>query len=55
MKKYTVHFMGFYGYDVEVEAETEDEARELAEPIFEEADVRDFFFESNGTDVWEEE
>lgn len=54
MAKYTVHFMGYYGYDVTVEAGNEEEAKEKARPIFEDADPSDFFFESNGTDVWEE-
>lgn len=53
IKKYTVHFMGYYGYDIEVEAESEEEAIIKATPIFDEADVRNFNFVSNGTDVWE--
>ena len=54
MAKYIVHFMGYYGYDVAVEADNEDEAKEKAQPIFDDADANDFFFESNGTDIWEE-
>lgn len=51
--KYNVHFMGYYGYDVEVEANSEDEAEDKATAIFEETNANEFFFESNGVDIWE--
>ena len=53
MKKYNVHFTGYYGYDVVVEAENEDEAKEIAEEY--EHDEDDYYYQSNrgGTDVWE--
>lgn len=55
--KYRVHFMGYYGYDIDVEADNEDEAKEKADKIFcdlsDEEFCRDVYFESNGTDVWE--
>lgn len=49
--KYNVHFMGYYCYDVVVEAKNKDEAREIAEqytPTYDEYD-----YQSNGTDIWE--
>ena len=55
MNKYTVHFAGYYGYDVKVEANSEEEAKEKARPIFEEANANDFWFEDNGADVFEDE
>lgn len=53
MAKYRVHFIGYYGYDVEIEANNEEEARELATPIFENADANDFYFENDGADIFE--
>ena len=54
MKKYTVHFSGYYGYDVNVEAENEEDAIAKAEPIFEETDdISGFTFEPESTDVFE--
>ena len=50
--KYSVHFMGYFGYTVEVEANSEEEAERLATPIFEETDAREFDLTPNGTDVW---
>lgn len=57
--KYNVHFMGYYGYDIKVEADSEDEAKEKAEVIFENLPNDEFCnnatFESNGTDIWEDD
>lgn len=53
-KLYRVHFMGYYGYDVDVLAEDEDEAKEIAEPISWDAKLEDYYYESNGSDVWED-
>ena len=55
MKKYEVHFEGFYGYDIEVEAENEEVARNKAEILFDEADANEFMFIPNGVDVMEED
>ena len=55
MKSYTVHYMGYYSYDVTVMAENEEDARAKANPLFEDANTNDFHFEPNGTDVWEED
>ena len=53
MKKYNVHFCGYYGYDVEVEAENEEQAEVLADKIFEDADPNEFIFEAARPDIWE--
>lgn len=53
-KKYTVHFSGYYGYDVDVEAKDKEQAEELAESIFEEVDPSKFYFENGITEVFEE-
>lgn len=57
MKNYTVHFMGYYGYDVEVEAEDVNEARLKADEVFDNLSNEEFcngaIFESNGYDIWE--
>jgi ribosome maturation factor RimP len=53
MKKYSVHFSGYYAYDVDVEAENEEEAQEKAESIIENVEPNDFYFENGQTDVWE--
>jgi len=51
MKKYNVHYTGYYGYDVIVEAESEEKAKEIAEMY--EANEKDYYYEPNGVDVWE--
>ena len=33
--RYTVHYSGYYGYDVDVEASDENEAKQIADVIFE--------------------
>ena len=53
MNMYTVHFSGYYGYDVEVEAENEEQAKIVATPIFEDADSEDFIFIPDAIDVME--
>ena len=53
MKEYVVHFMGYYGYDVKVKAESEEEARAKAEPIFEDVSANDYTFVPDGVDIWE--
>ena len=53
--KYTVHFEGFYGYDIQVIADTETDARLMAQDIFEETDANEFLFTNNGVEVFEED
>ena len=57
MKKYNVHFMGYYSYDMEIEAENKDEAYKKAEEIEAEGDIplEDYDYISNGFDVLEVE
>lgn len=57
MKKYKVHFMGYYSYDVEIEAENKDEAYKKAEEIESEKNIplEDCDYISNGFDVLEVE
>ena len=54
MKKWNVHYMGYYGYDVVVEAENEEEAKRKAEPIFGNTSADKYTFIPDGVDVWEE-
>ena len=54
MDKYTVHFGIRLTYDIEVEARTEEEARSLAETIFESIDYNDMEYASTDMDVWKE-
>ena len=51
--KYTVHYSGYYGYDVNVEANDEEEARRLADEIFDNTDANKFLFEAEEVDVTE--
>ena len=53
MKKYNVHFMGYYSYDVIVEAENEDDAKMIAEGHAPKDD--DYHYVPSGADVWEAE
>lgn len=53
MKTYNVHFSGYYGYDIKVEAEDEDEAIDKAAEIFEEVPASEFDFEATQEEVWE--
>lgn len=53
MAKYTVHFSGYYGYNVDVEANDEFEAEAKAEKIFDNVSANEFDFEPSPTDVWE--
>lgn len=55
MKKYTVHFSGYYGYNVDVDANNEEEALEKASDIFDEVDPNEFVFECSQPDVMERE
>lgn len=57
MKKYNVHFMGYYSYDMEIEAENRDEAYKKAEEIEADGDIplEDYDYVSNGFDVLEVE
>ena len=52
-KKYSVHFSGYYGYDVDVEAKDKVQAEELAQSIFEEVEPNKFYFENGITEVFE--
>lgn len=54
MKKYIVHYSGYYGYDVEVVAENEAEAEIEADAIFDEVDPSDFWFEPSPVDIYME-
>lgn len=51
MKKYNVHFTGWYCYDVVVEAEDEDEAEAIAASY--EPSESDICYEPGNADVWE--
>ena len=51
MKKYNVHYMGYYGYDVVVEAENEEEARDIADGY--EPEECEYYYEAETPDVWE--
>jgi hypothetical protein len=42
--EYTVHFHIHMGYDITVEADSEEEAIELAEEMFEDVEIEDFDF-----------
>lgn len=57
--KYNVHFMGYYGYDVEVEANSRDEAHTKADEIFCDLSNEEFcngaYFEDNGVEIMEVE
>ena len=53
-KKYSVHFSGYYGYDVDVEAKDKEHAEELAQSIFENVNPNKFYFESGTTEVFED-
>lgn len=55
MAKWNVHFGLRLTYDVEVEADSYDEAVELATPEFEKTDIRDMDFADTDDDVdaWE--
>ena len=52
-KKYTVHFSGYYGYDVDVEAKDKEQAEILAQSIFENVEPNKFYFENGITEVFE--
>ena len=53
MKTYNVHFSGYYGYDIKVEAESEEEAIDKATELFEEVPASELNFEAAQEDVWE--
>lgn len=53
MAKYTVHFSGYWGYDIDVKAKNKEEAIKKAEEIFEDVSVKKYYYESGETDVWE--
>lgn len=53
-RKYLVHYSGYYSYEVEVEASDEDEAREIADQMHDEADPADFWFELDSVHIEEE-
>ena len=51
--KYNVHFSGYYAYNIEVEAKSEEEARDKAEKIFWDVPLEDMTFEPSPEDIWE--
>ena len=55
--KYNVHFMGYYGYDIKVEANSKDEAHAKADGIFCNLSNEEFcneaIFEDNGVEIEE--
>ncbi len=53
MKKYRVHFSGYWKYDVDIEAENENAASRKAFDIFENTPTDEFWFEDAHKDVWE--
>ena len=57
MTSYTVHYMGYYGYDVKVEAEDVNEARLKADEVFDNLSNKEFcvgaYFEHHTPDIWE--
>lgn len=53
--KYTVHVSGFFGYDCEVEATNEEEAKEKALLDFEDYDSTYLWLETEDTTIIKEE
>lgn len=53
MARYNVHFGIRLTYDVEVEADSPDEAEAKARPEYEAADLHDFDFADDDVDIWE--
>ena len=57
--KYNVHFMGYYGYDIEVEANNKNEAHEKADALFCNLSNEEFYngatFVDNGVEIEEED
>ena len=57
--KYNVHFMGYYGYDIKVEADSKDEAMDKADALFCNLSNEEFCngatFVDNGVEVEEVE
>ena len=53
MARYRVHYSCRLTYDVDVEAESENEAIEEARPEWEDADFNDMDFADDDIDVWE--
>lgn len=52
--KYNVHYSGYYGYTITVEASSREEAEAKADKAFENVSANEFDFEPSPTDVWEE-
>ena len=50
--KYVVGFHGYFGLQVEVDADSEEEAREKAQETYDNADCGDFSITLDGSDVW---
>lgn len=53
MNKYKVHFSGYYGYDITVNAEDENQAIHRATNAFDDEDANNFWFENENIDVIE--
>ena len=51
--KYNVHYSGYYAYNIEVDAENEDEASKKAAEIFDTVPADEFTFESTQEEIWE--
>lgn len=49
--KYDVHFSGYFGFTTTVEANTEEEAEEKANDIFEATDPREFVLETENVEI----
>ena len=53
MKTYKVHYSGYYGYTIEVNANSPEEAEAKADKAFENVSANEFAFEPEPTDIWE--
>lgn len=51
--RYTVHYSGYYGFDIEVEAKGKEEAEEKADRIFDDVEPEDYIYDPAPTDVIE--
>lgn len=54
IKKYNVHFSGYFGYDVTVRAINEDEAMDIAQRLYENAPMNQFIFELENAEITDE-
>ena len=54
MAKYRVHFGVRLTLNVDVEAETREEAEEMAREVYDDADWHEFDFAEEDVDIWEQ-